>query len=315
MTKADIVNEIHKNARKNFPRRHVLMKDIDDLWQADLIDMQSISKYNTNHTFILVVIDTFSKFAWGIPLKSKTKVQVSQAFKTIIETGRIPKNLQTDMGTEFYNDLFKSIVHCHKINHYSTYSTKKASIVERFIRTLKNKLYKLFSLKGNYKWVDGTLDNVINTYNHTLHRTVGLPPANINAKNKNLVLYRYNNINAYHKNNNSTTVPKMKVLKEGDFVRISKYKGTFEKGYTPNWSTEIFKITKVQNTQPITYLLEDLRQHPILGSFYTQELQKTKHPNIYLVEKIIKRKGNKMFVKWLGLPTIENSWIHKSNIL
>lgn len=105
------------------------------------------------------------------------------------------------------------------------------------------------------------------------------------------------------------------MLKAGDYVRISKYKGIFEKGYTPNWSTEIFKIIKAQNTCPVTYLLEDSRHNPILGAFYKEELQKTKHPEVYLVEKVLKRKGNKVFVKWLGLPNDENSWIDKSNVL
>ncbi|CAK1603722.1 unnamed protein product [Parnassius mnemosyne] len=107
-------------------------------------------------------------------------------------------------------------------------------------------------------------------------------------------------------------------FKVGDYVRISKYKGTFEKGYTPIWSTKIFKIRKLQNTIPTIYLIEDtIRGQPILGEFYAQELQKTKNPNIYsyLVEKVLRRKGNKVLVKWLGLSSTENSWIDKSNIL
>lgn len=83
----------------------------------------------------------------------------------------------------------------------------------------------------------------------------------------------------------------------------------------PNWSTEIFKIRKTQNTDPATYLLEDMRCQPILGSFYVQELQKTKHPDIYLVEKVLKKSKNKVYVKWLGLPTSENSWIKNTNVL
>lgn len=101
----------------------------------------------------------------------------------------------------------------------------------------------------------------------------------------------------------------------GDFVRISKYKGIFEKGYTPNWSTEVFKIRKVQNTNPTTYLLQDSKGQIILGTFYAQEINKTKHPDVYLVEKVLKRKGNKVYIKWLGLPRSENSWIDKNNVL
>lgn len=100
-----------------------------------------------------------------------------------------------------------------------------------------------------------------------------------------------------------------------DYVRISKYKSLFEKGYTPNWSTEIFQIIKVIPTEPITYHLADLNGERIKGCFYEHELQKTKNIDVYLVEKIIKRKGNKVLVKWLGFDESHNSWINASDVL
>lgn len=153
MSKRDIVNEIHKAARRNFPRRHVVLKGIDDLWQADLIDIKLHRRENKGYQYVLVVIDSFSKYVWVAPLKNKSKSDVSNAFETILRHSRCPKNLQTDMGTEFYNDDFKRLLNTYNINHYSTFSTKKASIVERVIKTLKNSLYKHFSLVGNYRWV------------------------------------------------------------------------------------------------------------------------------------------------------------------
>lgn len=309
MSKEIVINEIHKQARRNFPRRHVVMKDIDDLWQADLIDMQSVSKENYNYNYILTVIDTFSKYGWLYPLKQKSKDHIYEAFRNLFQKGRIPKNLQTDLGTEFYNKKIKSLLDSYKINHYSTFSTKKASIVERFIRTLKGKLYKQFSLQGNYKWKGDVLLNLEKEYNNTKHRTIGIKPNQVNENNKKFILKKYKLMS-----NNKLSKKKSK-FNVGDFVRISKYKGTFEKGYTPNWSTEIFSIFKVQNTNPVTYIIQDARHRPILGSFYSQELQKTKHPNVYLVEKVIKKKGSKLFVKWLGLPSDENSWIDKSKVL
>lgn len=309
MSKADIVNEIHKNARIHFPRRNVILKDIDDLWQADLIDMQSLSKFNAGYKYILAIIDGFSKYAWAIPLKKKDKNTVPKEFETLLTKGRIPKNLQTDMGTEFYNDKFKKVAEKYNINHYSTYSTKKASIVERFIRTIKTKLFKEFSLKGNYKWINDTLKNKIYEYNHSYHRTIGKPPAAVNHRNKTKILRRYITLL------NCKKIAKCNRFQVGDFVRISKHKGCFEKGFTPNWSTEVFKITKVQHTNPTTYLLEDAKSRPILGAFYSQEIKKTKYPEIYLVEKVLKRKGDKVYVKWLGLPSSENSWIDKTNTL
>ncbi|KAK5644784.1 hypothetical protein RI129_006084 [Pyrocoelia pectoralis] len=102
-------------------------------------------------------------------------------------------------------------------------------------------------------------------------------------------------------------------FKVGDVVRISKYKSVFEKGYTPNWSCELFKIVKISITNPVTYLIEDMKGDPVLGGFYESELQKAKHPDVYLVEKILRRKNSKVYVKWLGLD--EKSWIHQDNVV
>lgn len=308
MSKVDIVNELHKNARVNFPRRKVILKDIDDLWQADLIDMQVMSRVNHGFNYILVVIDCFSKFAWAVAIKHKNKESVSLAFQQILRNGRVPKNLQTDLGKEFYNNLFKNLIDKYKINHYSTYSTKKASIVERFIRTLKNKLYKEFSLNGSYKWKNKVLNEKIHEYNNTVHRTVGQTPLSINHDNKTKILQRYIEKASYKKQIKSK-------FKVGDYVRISKYKACFDKGYTPNWSTEIFKIKEILETNPPSYLIEDAKCRPIMGAFYSQELQKTKYHDVYLVEKILKRKDNRLYIKWLGLPISENSWINKANLL
>lgn len=308
--KQQVVNELHKNARKNFVRRSVLLKGIDDLWQADLIDVISLKNYNKGYNFILVVIDCFSKYAWALPLKTKSKQEMSQVFASILQKSRRqPNNLQTDMGTEFYNDEFKKLMKTYKINHYSTYSVKKASIVERLIRTLKVHLYKNFSLKGSYKWLGEPLKNVVNSYNHTKHRVTQEEPAKVTKLNASKVL---ENIRKFQSKTNYVKKPKFCV---GDNVRISKYKSCFKKGYTPNWSTEIFVVKKVNKTMPVTYLIEDSRRQPILGCFYDQELQKTKYPNVYLVEKVIRKNGNKLFVKWLGLDETQNSWIDKKAIV
>lgn len=153
--------------------------------------MQAISKFNSNYRYILVVIDTFSKHACSYPLKRKTEDEVCDAFKIFLAKGRVPKNLQTDLGTEFYNSKFKQLVQKNAINHYSTYSVKKASITEIFIRTLKSKMYKQFSLKGNYKWMDGTLESSILSYNNTVHRTINQKPDKVNNTNKRYILERY----------------------------------------------------------------------------------------------------------------------------
>lgn len=299
MSKQQVVNELHKPARKNFPRRRTVIKKLRDLFQADLAEFGLYARENRGYRYILLVIDCYSKFIWTRPLKSKNAKDVVDAFEHILKDGNIPKNLQTDNGTEFYNRSFAALMQKYNINHYSTYSVKKAGIAERAIRTIKNDLYKQFSLLGKYKWID-ILDEVIKKYNNRKHSTINMKPVDVTSRTK---LNVYNHVKMFAKSR----------FKINDIVRISKYKSIFEKGYTPSWSTELFKIVKVQLTNPVTYKIEDMQGRPIEGGFYEYELQKTLNPDVYLIEKVLRRKGNKIYVKWLGLS--ERSWIEKKDVL
>lgn len=310
--KLDLVKELHKPARRFYPRRRVIVKGIDELWQADLADFQQYSRENRGNKYILVVIDCFSKFLWTRPIKNKSGDEIVKAFKDIFKQGRgrIPKNLQTDNGKEFYNKPFKDLLEKHNINLYSTYTTMKASIVERVIRTLKNRLYRMFSLNGNYKYID-KLDRVTADYNNTIHSTIGMAPSKVTTKRieKQLLKTVYSHIKVVD------AVTNQQKFKVGDIVRISKQKALFDKGYTPNWSTELFKIAEVKLTSPTVYMLHDFDGHEIKGAFYGPELQRAKHKDVFLVEKILRKKGNKVYVKWLGLDKKNNSWINKSDVL
>lgn len=168
MTKQEIVKEIHRDARKNFERRKYSMRGIYDTLQADLIEMQKFKRKNRGYRYILIVIDVFSKKAYAVALKNKSAKSASDAMeKILIQVGNRVRNLQTDDGTEFFNSSMKRLlVRYGNINHYSTYTVKKASIVERLIRTIKRKLYMHFSLHGTYQWYD-ILDVVIQNYNNT----------------------------------------------------------------------------------------------------------------------------------------------------
>ena len=306
LEKRILVNELHAPARRNFRRRHVVVKGYDDLWQADIVEMRPYARANKGYNYIMTVIDVLSKYAWAIPLKTKGGSEAAATFSTIFrDYRRIPKNLQTDRGKEFYNADFQQLVKKHDINHYSTYTVMKASVVERFNRTLKNDMWKMFTLNGSYKWADD-LSRLVSNYNNRKHRTINMRPSDVTPATAKRLL--------------STVYSRVKIagpakFKLGDAVRVSKFKTIFEKGYTPNWSTEIFKIVKVQQTNPVTYLLEDWRGNPIEGGFYEHELLKAAVPDVYLVEKILRRKGDKVFVKWLGFDNVHNSWINKDAVL
>ena len=304
--KQDIVSELHRLSRKNFKRRRYVVKSINESIQADLIEMIKYSKINNGFKYILAVIDTFSKFAWVRAIKSKNAKDVSSAMNDILlKILPPPKNLQTDQGKEFYNKEFNALMKIYKIKHYSVYTTIKCAIVERFIKSYKNLLYKQFSLQGNYRWIN-ILNSLIEQYNASYHRTIKMAPAQVNKKNERAILQRaYTNLKIANKINKFSI---------GDHVRISRYRSVFDKGYTPNWSNEIFIIRDVKLTNPTTYLLKDKKGENILGGFYELELQKVKHSDVYLVEKILKKKGNQYFIKWFGLDNSYNSWIDKKNL-
>jgi len=104
-------------------------------------------------------------------------------------------------------------------------------------------------------------------------------------------------------------------FKVGDSVRVSKYKTIFEKGFMPNWTTEVFKIVEVQKTNPATFILKDSRGNPVAGGLYEYELQRVANPDVYLMEKIIRKNGDNVYIKWLEMDKSYNSWIHKNNVL
>lgn len=192
------------------------------------------------------------------------------------------------------------------IKIFSTFTTKKAAIAERFNRSLKNLMWKHFSHSGGHKWIK-MLHKLIDQYNNTFHRTIKMKPIDVNRSVERELLNT-----VYTPRITWKLKPKFKI---GDHLRISKYKHIFYKGYTMNWTTEIFRIRKVQHTNPITYLLIDFYGQDINGSFYKEELQLVGDSKLYLVEKIIKSRGDGVYVKWLGFDSIHNSWIKKSSVL
>lgn len=309
MSKWDLVNELHRGARKNFERRTTNMRGIKDTIQADLVEMIPYAAYNKKMKYILTVINIFSKKAYARPLKTKNGVDVTKAMKSILnEVNHTITNLHVDRGKEFYKQSMKEMLHRRNFHLHSTFSTKKAAIVERFNRTLKNKMWKQFSFLGSYKWID-ILPELLNEYNNTKHSTIKMCPNQVNATNE---FYLMTTVYNHQRSLALKSEPKFRL---GDFVRISKYKHIFDKGYTPNWTTEIFKIKNVYHTIPITYGLIDLDGHDIQGCVYANELQIVEDPKLYLIEKILRRRGDEVFVKWLGFNSSYNSWINVKKLL
>ena len=182
---------------------------------------------------------------------------------------------------------------------YSIHNEGKSVVAERFIRTLKTKIYEYMTSISKIVYIN-KLDDIVNEYNNIYHRTIKMKPDDV-EDNTYIDLMQHSN-------------DKDPKFKGGDHVGISKYKNIFAKEYTPNWSEEVFAIKKVKNTVPWTYVINDLNGEEIIGTFYEKELQKTNQQE-FRIEKIIKRKGDKLYVKWKGHNNSSNSWLDKKDLI
>ena len=166
-----LANELHRQIIRKFKKQKVYSLFRDNIWGVDLADMQSLSKYNKGIKYLLCAIDLFSKYAWVVPIKDKKGTSIVNAFQKIISEGRKPNKIWVDQGGEFYNNLFKRFLKINNIEMYSTYNEGKSVVAERFIRTLKNKIFKHMTAISKNVYFD-VLDDIVNKYNNTVHRTI-----------------------------------------------------------------------------------------------------------------------------------------------
>ena len=304
--------ETTKPAKRIYPTRKVIATAPNETWSIDLAVMTDDITDNDGMSFMLNCVDVFSRYAWSVPIKNKSADEVLNGLKLIVKNNKniYPNKLWSDLGKEFYNAKIKAWCKLNNIIIYSTYGKAKSAMVERFNRTIKTKIWAYFIANNSHKWID-ILPKMMKTYNMTKHRSINMTPNKAHnlddAGIKNLYSYQYRNV--------ATSNIKPNTFNVGDYVRISRVKGIFEKGYHPNWSLEIFKVIKALNTVPWTYQIADVLDVIIEGSFYEPELMHTKQTpdSDFLVEKIISTKtikGKKQnLVKWLGHSDKFNSYI------
>lgn len=308
---------LHRPLRRKFPRLHYNVTNIDDLWEADLIELRNLKSYNDGYSYLLVIIDVLSKYAWVEPLRDKTGANVAKAFQRVLSRseGRAPVYLQTDKGKEFIAHPLQTLLKENDIRFRVARNPDiKAAIVERFNRTLKERMWRYFTHKNTRRYVD-VLQDIVRAYNHTRHSSTRMQPATVTRENARIA--RENISRRWN------TCEKRRIkYRVGDLVRISRAKAAFEKGYEARWSEEIFRIHRILKwRKPPVYELIDLADEVIDGIFYEQELarvEKDLEQEEFIVDRVIKSRGRgankEVLVSWRGYPSKFDTWIPASNL-
>ena len=258
-------HSLHFPIKTKFKRNPIVSKFINHIWFADLIEIVDF-KNNDGHKYILAVIDNLSKKGFAEPLKNKQGDTVKKAFLKIFrDSASKPMILVTDSGTEFTNRSLKKYLDWRRIKHLVLKDTTKASVVERWNQTIKNKLYKYLTAFNTSKFID-VLPKIVSNYNNTIHSRTKFKPNNVTENYQKEVfrnLYRLKQIQ------------EPDILSVGDKVRVILTRNKFDKGYKPNYSDEIFFIYKIYQTSPYyKYRIKDNKNRLIRGSYYSKELIK-----------------------------------------
>ena len=218
-------------------------------------------------------------------MHSKDAKAITAAFEQVLTTAnpRHPRRLQTDMGNEFFNSNFQAHMKRHGIQHFASESEQKAAVVERFNRTIKTKIWTYLSNRGTVRWLDGIQD-LVDAYNNSLHRSIGMAPADVQKKDENRLWVRlFGEKDTYLK-------PQ---VSQGAMVRASSHKTIFDKGYMPNWTKEHFTVSQAvppkRGTKRRVYKLVDYNDEAVKGSWYPEELQEISD-NQYRIEKVLQKR-------------------------
>ena len=301
----DLSNELNKPVINKFERKKVIVNHIDEIHSCDLVDVCKYSKMNKDYKYIFTNINIFSKCSWSFPLKIKTVKEIKSCFQKIFKE-RKSSNIWSDQESAFFSKEMLNFFEDHNIKIYYTHSNLKAVVIERFNRSLRELMMKSFVKSNNTVWYN-ILPELIKTYNNRYHHTIKMKPIDVNKSNEKHIkmMYNYNIVNKK---------PKYKI---NDLVRISlKRRQLFdEPSGNIKWSEELFQIYITNKSNVITYQLKDMNNEIIKGQFFEKELQLTKNTTgEYIIEKILKTKGNQIFIKWRGYDSSFNSWIDKNTV-
>ena len=309
---------VHYPYRKKIQRSRVIVGGKDYMWEVDLMDMLSLSNFNDGFKYVLLVIDDFSRYIWTCCITNKKPIEVVKCLtKIFAESGRKPKYIRSDNGSEFIGSVMQKFLKGKGVKHITTRSEIKAAFAERAIKTIKGRLFKYMYHKQTFKYFT-VLKSVTNNYNNSVHSSTKMKPTEVTEKNE---------AKLWGQMYASLSNPLLRkgdgdILNVGDYVRISFLKTVFSREYRQKWSSEIFQIYRRSLRDGVmVYWIRDLGGEEVEGSFYRAEIQPTisNKDTLYKVEKIIKSKKDKKqgtmhLVKWLNWPSKFNSWIRADDI-
>lgn len=300
----------HKEGKKTTVYNPFFVHKINEMWQIDIMYLPDYKKTSKGYKYLLCVLDVFSRKLFIRKLRKKDTNTVVRKFESILnEIKQEPEKIVVDKGSEFKSDVFQQYCEYLGIKLIFTYNETKAAHVERAQRSFQNILYRILEEHQTRDFLK-FLKDALHIYNNRRNRITGYSP-NFAYQEKNHDLI---SINLEKKYNEKKELKKKPRFKEGDYVRIREVKQTFSRGYHPYFTEEIFRVKKVLLNLPIPrYNLSNYTgEEEIKGSFYGNELTLV-NLDTFKVEKVLKKKREKgktlLFVKWLGYPTSQNSWI------
>lgn len=264
--------QVHKTFKQKFPRSKILTFAPFDLIEIDIVDKQSIRHYNSNYAYILMVIDTFSKFSWVEALKTKSAKETLAAFKKILaRAGRYPDNIRSDQGREFDNYDFVDFVTTNGINFYMSKigSKTKAAIVERLNRTYLSRLEKYMTQNKTWQWIK-VYQKICDAYNRTYHRSIHMKPIDaLKEENRSKV---FSNLFPDYEKYKFENQPQP--FKVGDKVRLQERISIFEKAYKQSYTDDIYVIVDIIKSFKVPrYVVKNLRTNIAEDkSYYAEQL-------------------------------------------
>lgn len=300
-----VIRELYKPVRINYPRRRIELKSINDQLQIDLADMNLLKKDAKNYAYFLCAVNPFTKKVYTRALFSKKAKEVSNAVESVLKESKIKfKLLFHDKGTEFYNSNMTELLKKYNMKQYSTYTRIKASHCERMIRTIKTILYKGMEFEGSNNWVP-LLPIVTKTINSTPHSRLKIIPNKVTTKDEDTLRKIYST---------PRVINRKTKFQISDKVRISNPPIIFRRAFYPYWSPEIYTIVQINYKIPHIYRLADYEGNILQRTFYEQELQKTRYPDIWLIERILQERNGKCKVRWLNFSAAHDSWVNCKEI-